>query len=249
MVSKSFYFFPVLFFLVGCQIPGTRLVEKNFGMESRLFSKIRSPLDLKKSIIVDVRSRFQFQISRLPRSFHAYWKDWSLADFRGKYLIDRKNHLQRLLALNGIDPLTRVVVLGGGLKGRGEEFLIASTLLRLGVKKLSFMTEKQVHSAVTTGDGIPVENVPYWSEELKVSFECQNQSDQPDIVIDFVDSTLKGKRNLVLRSSQIFSEDLKVKYKFRLEKKYFKIFSKNSFWSYGLVLYFREKGKKSCVLR
>ena len=115
--------FPVSFFIVNCQ--GLTLgIERDFDVEERLLSKVRGRLDLRRSVIMDVRPRFQFEMSRLPRSFHAYWKDWSLMGFTKKRLTQRKNNLQRLLALNGIDPLTRVVILGQGLEGRGRSFYL-----------------------------------------------------------------------------------------------------------------------------
>ncbi len=242
---KHGLYFLVSLLLVGCQSPETLLVETDLGMEGRLFSRAGGNTDLEKSIIVDVRSRFEFEMFRLPRSFHAYWKNWSLAGFKRGSLTHRKDRLQRLLALKGIDPLTRVAILGGGLRGQGEEFLLASTLLSLGVKKLFFVTEKQVRLAVTARNKRPVENVPYWSENLKFLFDCQSDSGPPDIIIS---SGLKKEGVQVLKPYQVFSENLEVKYKFRLKKKDIKISSPNSFWAYGLVLYFRQKRRKSCVL-
>ena len=149
------------------------------------------------------------------------------------------------MALRGIDPLTRVAILGGGLRGRGEEFLLASTLLSLGIKKISFVTEKQVRLAVTAKDKRPVENVPYWSEDIQFLFDCRGNPDPPDIIIS---SGSKKEKVQVLKPYQVFSQNLEVKHKFHLKKKDVKISSPGSFWAYGLVLYFRERGRKSCVL-
>ena len=165
----------LFFFVMGCQT-GTRLVQKDLGIEDRLFSKIRQSkkLELRHAIIVDVRPRFQFEMSRLPRSFHAYWKDWSLRGLESRDLENKKTQLQRLLALKGVDPLTRVVILGRGVGGRGEEFFLAATLVRLGIQRISFMDQKQAKAALAARNLPPIENVSYWSEKLGPIFECKD---------------------------------------------------------------------------
>ena len=105
--------------LISCQSP-TKVTENDESMETRVFSKItqaQGPVELKRSVIIDVRSRFEHEMSRPPRSFFAYWKDWDLSGYSGVRLESKKKELQRLLSLKGVDPLTQVVIMGKGLKG------------------------------------------------------------------------------------------------------------------------------------
>ena len=297
--------FSLLFlFIMACQSSGTRIVEKDLGLEDRLFSKIHQSgkLELRHAIIVDVRPRFQFEMSRLPRSFHAYWKDWSLRGLESRDLENKKNQLQRLLALKGVDPLTRVVILGLGVGGRGEEFFLAATLFRIGIRRISFMDQKQAKAALAAKNLPPIENVSYWSEKLGPLFECRNVENgkngkgesQVDIVV-LSDSerkkvftkqeapkknlknkkisnggkalkkergkkekkgegvldlqeALNNRKILRMKVSEMFSRDSEIKKRFYSQKASIRVFSRDSFWAYGLVLHIRGQGQKACVL-
>ena len=237
--------------LARCQLP-TKMYETDEGMEQRVFSKIEygKKVELKYAVIVDVRSRFEHEMSRAPRSFYAFWKDWDLSGYTGARLENKKNELQRLLALKGVDPLTQVVVLGNGLAGKGEEFLVASTLLSLGIERISFMNSKQVKDALVARNLPKLENTPYWKVPLKYNFHCplpigkskSNAVKRADVLI-----TKAGKKS-ALKPFEVFSHNLKVK-----KRSYPKIMrprlsSPNSLWAYGLALYFKDQGRQPCVL-
>ena len=162
-----------VFLLVGCQTP-TKVSELDKNLETRVFSKIEygKEVELKRSVIVDVRPQFEHQMSRPPRSFNALAEDWDLNGYAGEQLDKKASELQRLLSLKGIDPLTQVVILGKGLNGKGEEFLLASTLMALGVERISFMNEAQAKKAFVA-KGLPqLENVPKWSRSVEFPFFC-----------------------------------------------------------------------------
>ncbi len=237
--------------LSSCQTP-TRVSETDEGLETRVFSKIEygKPKELKRAIIMDVRPPFDHQMSRPPRSFHAYWKDWELAGYRGERLQKKVEELQRLLALHGIDPLTEVVVLGKGLEGKGEEFLLASSLISLGVTRLRFMNEKQAKEAFVARNLPKVENLPTWSKPVGYLFSCDDFSSEgvaermkkADIVIS---KKFKEKGG---SPQDLFSKDLRIK-KRRFPKSLLpRVFSPESFWAYGVALYLKEQGQQPCVL-
>ena len=119
MKNISLFLFRLLFLILGaCQLV-SKGGQTDQSLEARLFSKAQlsgKPLTLHRAVIIDVRSRFQHEVSRPPRSFHAYWKDWDLRGYQGERLERKKKELQRLLALHGIDPLTQVVIMGEGFK-------------------------------------------------------------------------------------------------------------------------------------
>jgi hypothetical protein len=232
----------LIIFFTSCQIPPTKILESDANLEQRSHSKIEygEKFDLKNSVIMDVRSRFDFEMAKLPRSFNAYWKDWDLRDYKNIHRQEKIIELQRLLSLKGIDPLTKVIILGKGLKGRGEEFLVASTLIVLGVTKINFINEKQVKEAVLAKKLSPLENLPAWQKNTEFKLECEKLG-SPDIAI----SMNKVGQYTV---DSLFDESLKTKEQVFPKSLNLKIESKDSFWAYGLALYFIEQGRKVCVL-
>lgn len=237
----------ILLFAVGCQSP-TKVSEVDLSEEDRVFGKIQygQKVELKRSIIVDVRSQFEHEMSRPPRSFFAYWKDWDLRDLKGNELDKKRKELQRILALKGVDPLTQVVVLGKGLKGDGEEFLIASTLFSLGIERVSFLSEKQATKALLARHLPPLENREPWSKPLQFNIYCteaENKS-QPEVVI-----SKKFKANNVsgFLPGEVFDKNLEVKSRRYPKSLKMQVASPNSFWAHGLALYFRDQGRRACV--
>ena len=251
MIFKSSFWLPVVFVLLsilnsGCETP-TKIFEADLNVENRTFSKIEygKSVELKRSVIIDVRSQFDYQMSRVPRSFFAYWKDWDLSGYRGQALEDKKNELQRLLSLKGIDPLIQVVILGKGLSGQGEEFLMASTLMSLGVERISFMSGEQAKKALTT-KGLPeIENVEKWSRPLKFNLNCTDSRNQK---ANFIIGDKKGSQSSGIYFKDLFKKDLKLK-RYRFPKTMRpKLSSPNSHWAYGVALYLKEQGRFPCVL-
>lgn len=231
----------------GCQTPDTVVSESDESLETRVFSKVTygDKVELEKAVIIDVRSRFEFEMSRLPRSFHAYWRDWDLRNLRAQNLERKKDELQRLLALKGVDPLVRVVVLGKGLKGQGEEFLVGSTLLALGVEKINFMTYRQAKKAVVSKNPPPLENVPYWSKSLKHQFHCDFHSTEKTKIKKQADVLIGADG---LKPSQVFDEKLRVRKRSYPKIRNTQVYSPDSLWAYGLVMHFIDQGRNPCVL-
>lgn len=242
-MRSQWKFFWLLFLLVSCQTPETKILESDSSLETRVFSKLSqyNEIELKRAVIVDVRSRFEFGMSRLPRSFFADYQDWELKGYHGSDLVEKQTSLERLLALNGIDPLSHVVILGKGLQGKGEEFLMAATLTRMGIEKISFMNAEQAKKAIVSKNTPPLQNVPYWHRDLLPLFECSSSTPQADVVIA---SGTTG----ALRPNQVFTERLKVIPQAFPKNININVASPKSFWAYGLGLYFKEQGRKPCVL-
>lgn len=242
---KTIAIFCTLFFLIGCQTPTTKMIENDQSIEGRVFAKIEygKPAEMKRAVIVDVRSRFDHEMSRPPRSFHAFWKDWDLAGYSGENLEEKRKELQRLLSLHGIDPLVQVVILGEGLKGRGEEFLVASTLISLGVQRISFMSASEVRDALVAR-GLPkIENLPYWEKPLSYNFTCEDSTTEPDQWAKKADVVVEGE------PSQYFRKSLQLKRSRFAKGMDLKIYDSKGFWAYGVALHLREQGRRPCVLR
>lgn len=232
-------------FLISCQTPPTKIYESDEGFEERTFSKIEygKPVELKRVTIVDVRSRFDYEMSRLPRSFFAYWKDWDLRSYHGRALQDKRRELQRLLALQGIEPISQVVILGKGKKGQGEEFLLATTLLDLGVSRISFMSEKQAKEALVAKNVPSLENVPYWQKASRHDFLCQGNNLKMDITIG---SSKPSPLNYSIKD--LFNEKLEVKKRSFPKRMKLHIASPGSLWAFGLVLHLKKQGRLACVI-
>ena len=233
--------------LAGCET-ATKATEVDLSQEDRVFGKIQygKKVEFKRAIIIDVRSRFDHEMSRPPRSFNAFWKDWDLKNLTGNALEKKREDLQRLLALKGIEPLTQVVILGKGLNGQGEEFLVASTLFSLGITRVSFLNDEQAKKALLTKNLPPIENAPQWSKPLQFNINCSEpeKKSKPHIVISH---KFKGKQASGFLPGQIFAKDLSVK-KQRFPKSLnMQVTSPNSFWAHGLALYFKEQGRVACV--
>lgn len=237
----------VFFLFVGCQVPPTNIVEQDLSLEHRAFGKIGygARVDLKLSVIIDTRSRFEHEMSKLPRSFHLYWKDVDLKGYSGIHLDEKKKSLQKFLALKGVDPHTRVVILGNGLSGQGEEFFVAASLLSLGIKKINFMDVKGLKKALTAKDIPPLENLPYWEEPLTYNFDCSNQK-----TFDFnISKNVKKLTAAAGAPKDVFNKNMSVK-SINLPKRLnIKLKSPKAYWAYGLAIHLRELGRKPCVVR
>lgn len=222
--------------LTGCQIPPTNVVENDLQLEDRAFSKVDygKKFELKKSVIIDTRTRFEHEMSKPPRSFNVYWKDWDLRGYRGVELEEKKRQLQRLLSLKAIDQYTSVVVLGKGLSGKGEEFFVAATLMSLGVTKINFINIKKLKDSLVSKDIPDLENLPYWEEPLKYNFECPENAK--------ADVTIKNPKDY-------FKDDLSIKQKSFPKGLKLQLASKDPLWAYGAAIYLTEQGRKVCVIR
>jgi hypothetical protein len=220
-------------------------------MEGRVFSKMEygAPTVWKRAVIMDVRSSFAHQMSRPPRSFHAYWKDWDLEGYTGEALRNKTKELQRLLRLNGVELLSEVIILGPGLKGRGDEFKVASTLMRLGIKRLRFLTDEQAREALVVRNLPQVENAPAWSQPLGDSLSCRDSQ-------SLSSSAKLQKADLVIGSGEkgrpasvFFDPNLQVKKEFRYPKGMrLRIYSPDSHWAFGVALHLLNQGRQPCVL-
>lgn len=248
MKYKALHLTALLIFLgmlSRCQAPATKISETDEGFEGRAFSKIQygEKVDLKRVVIADVRSRFKHEMSRPPRSFHAYWKDWDLSGYSGAGLENKKKELQRLLSLQGVDPLVKVVVMGDGLSGNGEEFLVATTLISLGVQRVGFMPAKQAREAMVARNIPKLENLPYWEKPMPFDFNCELKESKPMDPRKKADIVVEGNMK------EFFSKDMELKRTKFPKTTRSRVYSPKGFWAYGVALHLKEQGRQVCVIR
>lgn len=126
------------FSLVGCQLSPTKGREVSAFDTSLLLKNASSKLQVdSRTVIIDVRSAFEFSLSHLPGAVNFRWEDFAdvTGPFKGHVTRDTAS-ITRRLALSGIGPGTQVLVVGKGRSGKGEEGRVAWSLLHLGIKNV-----------------------------------------------------------------------------------------------------------------
>jgi thiosulfate/3-mercaptopyruvate sulfurtransferase len=122
------------------------------------------------TVILDVRSAFEFNLSHIPGSINVAWEDFSRQppDFRG--LIAKDLHpLSRRLALIGVDPQSQVLIVGKGRLGKGEEGRVAWTLESLGVENIQLAPVSSFREK--REDNPPAANKNFWTPELNEALQ------------------------------------------------------------------------------
>ncbi len=250
----------------GCQQAPSTVVERDGNLDQRLLSKIefQGNVDFERAVIVDVRPRFQFEVSKLPRSFHALVEDWDLRNYSGIELDKKRQELQRLLSLKGVDPLTQVVILGYGLKGKGEEFLMASTFVSLGVNRLHFLNIEKAKESLGARELEAVANAPKWSKSLTQLFNCQQQKNAQSLApvkglenshVDGVQESNHSQADLVIgnkpgqyKPSDFFDKNVAFVKTNMPKRRGLQVSSPQTYWAYGIALYLADQGQQPCVL-
>ncbi|MGZ3779707.1 MAG: sulfurtransferase [Pseudobdellovibrionaceae bacterium] len=165
--------------LGGDQLSGEKLTAENIMKE--------------KPVILDVRPAFEFNLSHVPGAINIQWGDFSSSNSRYRGLLQTDLFaLARRLSLIGIDPDVKVVVLGKGSQGSGEEGRVAWTLKILGIHDVYTLLNTSYRALNVTKENLPPENKPYWKpqvhESLRTSVkEFKNKvekTDQDTVVLD-----------------------------------------------------------------
>lgn len=150
--------------LVGCQLKPTKVTQQEPVMsDSQFAEKIMKD----RPVLLDVRPAFEFNLSHVPGAVNVRWEDFSQQDPRSRGLLDKDLFgLARRLSLIGIDPETKVVVLGKGTQGAGEEGRIAWTLKVLGVREVYTLVHSS-YRAMNPKEEPLVQNKPYWKPQIQ----------------------------------------------------------------------------------
>jgi thiosulfate/3-mercaptopyruvate sulfurtransferase len=113
-------------------------------------------------VVLDVRPPFEFNLSHVPGAINIRWEDFSQQDPNSRgLLLEDLFGIARRLSLIGIDQDSKVVVLGKGFRGNGEEGRIAWTLQVLGVKNV-YTAIHSNYRELAPKDAPDVKNKPYW---------------------------------------------------------------------------------------
>lgn len=195
-MKKSFLIVAMMILSLACQQKPTKIsVQEPVISEGVTAEKLLK----EKAVILDARPAFEFNLAHVPGAINVRWEDFSQNSPRSRGLLQGDLFaLARRLALVGIDPDTKVVVLGKGAQGGGEEGRVAWTLKVLGVKDVYTLLHTSYREMNTTKEAPLVQNKPYWKPQ-------ENESLITDIK-DFKKQVAKaGAVILDVRSSQEFA--------------------------------------------
>lgn len=159
-----------LLLLTACQMPSPTKVHTVIKTDIELLKKnARAPIKLNdKVILIDVRRAFDYNILHLPNAINLSWEEF--ADHRGPFpgrLLDDKDRMAARLSRLGMTPETKVIVVGYGREGAGEEGRLAWTLYYLGVNDVQFANMNYFKARLTQKLAIAKQVAPVWKPKLR----------------------------------------------------------------------------------
>jgi thiosulfate/3-mercaptopyruvate sulfurtransferase len=161
---KYFALLSALFLFLGCQQKPTKIVTQEPVIGETLTA---DRLMRGQPVILDVRPALEFNLFHVPGAVNVRWEDFSQQNPNSRGLLQTDLFaLARRLALIGVSPDTKVLVLGKGGSGMGEEGRIAWTLQVLGVKDVYTLLHTSYREMNTTKEAPLVQNKPYWKPEV-----------------------------------------------------------------------------------
>ena len=150
--------------LVACQTQPTKVTETPIISFDKLSQQMAAPMKITKDmVVVDVRSFFDYTMAHIPNSINLSWEEFSQVEGAAPGLLKKDLALlTRHLALKGIGPESRVLVVGKGLHGQGEEGRMAWTLFYLGVPQVQIAGIENFYKMLTNVKSTPLKNVKPW---------------------------------------------------------------------------------------
>jgi thiosulfate/3-mercaptopyruvate sulfurtransferase len=120
-----------------------------------------------KTIVIDARPAFEYSVAHIPRAVNLNWSDFTEPEPTSRGVLQKDTFaIARRLARLGIAPDTKVVVVGRGLSGEGEEGRLAWMLAYLGVKDVRFAGVDSLKTHLTHLASDKIQSVPIWKPEL-----------------------------------------------------------------------------------
>ncbi len=163
-----------------CAMKATRSSEKSPRIfkfsDQELPGPMKSiPLD-QASVILDVRSAFDYSLAHIPNSINLQWDEFSEQStaYKGKLQSDLFSISTRLARI-GVDLDSKVLVVGTGIKGGGEEGRIAWMLAYLGVKQVSFIDISSLKARMINTTQEQNKSTPIWKPKTLDSILCSTK--------------------------------------------------------------------------
>lgn len=174
-----------------CQMAPTRVSES-------------SQRSAEPSVVLDVRSAFDYGLNRVEGSLHFPWESLAESAHSGELLRDQRKAGLRL-SLLGVDKASSVLVVGNGpARGSGEEGRLAWNLLYLGFKDVQVASIDNFKNLLTQRPTPPPANGTVWVPEPKSDLLISKS----DFLSLMKDKKAKGAHIIVIdvRSRKEFSD-------------------------------------------
>lgn len=200
-MKSLFLLIAAVFLVFGCQHKPTKVVSEEPVIGGGLTAE---RLMKGHPVILDVRPSFEFNLAHIPGAINVRWEDFSQQNpkSRGLLLADLFA-VARRLSLVGIDPQTKVLVVGKGPQGMGEEGRIAWTLKVLGVQEVYTLLHTSYREMNTHREAPLTQNKPYWKPQVQETLSVDAKSFKS--LVSSVPSPEKSVVVVDVRSSQEFS--------------------------------------------
>lgn len=175
-LTRFFSLLWILLLITACQYKPTKVVSQDSVKSAIQGDLTAERIKALNPVILDARSPFEFNLSHVPGAINVRWEDFSQPGARHRGLLQSDLFaLARRLSLIGIDPSSKVLVLGKGHEGNGEEGRIAWTLNVLGIKDVYTLVHTSFRAMNPKEEPAPIKNKAYWKpvvdESQRVSLE------------------------------------------------------------------------------
>jgi thiosulfate/3-mercaptopyruvate sulfurtransferase len=163
--------------ICSCALQPTKSTEKSQRIfrfaDKELPGPMTALLPDQASIIIDVRPAFEYSLAHIPNSVNLQWDEFSEqgGNYRGKLQSDLFSISTRLARL-GIEPDSKVLVVGQGLSGGGEEGRVAWMLTYLGVKHVSFVALSNLKARMINTTQEQNKSAQIWKPKVFESLLC-----------------------------------------------------------------------------
>lgn len=164
---RNLFILALSFFVISCQmVPApTKVVSQESVQGGDL--KFLEQFKKNNPVVLDVRSPFDFNLMHMPGAINVRWEDFSQSETHSRGLLQPDLFsIARRLSLIGIDMDSKVLVVGKGVRGQGEEGRVAWTLKVLGVKDVMTLNHDHFREANPREANPPVENKAYWKPNV-----------------------------------------------------------------------------------
>jgi thiosulfate/3-mercaptopyruvate sulfurtransferase len=167
----------LIFVTCSCALQPTKSSEKSQRIfkfaNKELPGPMKSILPDQASVIIDVRTPFEYSLAHIPNSVNVQWDEFSEqgGNYKGKLQTDLFSITTRLARL-GVDPEAKVLVVGQGLMGGGEEGRMAWMLTYLGVKQVSAIALSSLKARMINTTQEQNKAAPIWKPKVFESLMC-----------------------------------------------------------------------------
>lgn len=153
--------------VVACKQAPTRVTEAPIPAWTRLTETAKKPLKITdESVVLDARSSFDYGLGHWSNAIHFEWTQL-LQDSKKTTTLLSPQKAAAKLALLGINPKTPVIVIGYGLKGRGEEGFLAWAMTYYGVEEVQTVSMDGLDVYFTNQETPPRRNADRWDATVR----------------------------------------------------------------------------------